>query len=286
VLIGILPQMRETLLFSGLLVLALIIVFFALVGLGRARRTASGRAPPPDPLQVARLRERARMFHLRGAITDITEADSLPGVHLQPLGSITVIRDKGQDASALLARTAAERYGDAKVLTQLRQRAQGDRVEWQATVCAAAPDDPALLPAEADGPYDAVLIDGANVVNWERNFGLSDRASLDPVIGVLTVLQAEGRGAHVLFDASIGYMISSRFLNERDLEKRLGKWRGLTVEVVPKGTVADICLINYALATGAVIVTNDLYRDHPRARFVTKRRGFSGHGVTEIFPPR
>jgi hypothetical protein len=183
-------------------------------------------------------------------------------------------------------RPAAARYPEARVLTKVRQQPRANRVEWQATACAAEPEDPALIPAPAGGPYDAQLVDGSNVANWECNSGLSGLASLDPIIGVLRVLQAEGRGAHVMFDASVGYMLGLRYLDEKALSGRLGTWRGVTVEVVPKGTVADAYLIDYALATGAVIVTNDLYRDHPRARFVTKRRGFSGHGVVELFPPR
>ncbi len=66
----------------------------------------------------------------------------------------------------------------------------------------------------------------------------------------------------------------------------MGKPKGVQVTVIEKGQIADQALIDTALKTGAEIVTNDMYRDHPAAAFLRYRRGWSGHGRVGLLPLR
>ena len=254
------------------------------------------RAPPPrtwdhrprlSPAEAERrradLRQETERLALRGRIFDITEADSLPGLRLSPLGEVWITRDNPRDASGALARKAAAMFPEARVLAGLSKTRKGDRVEWRATACTAEMTDLAQSP-RPHGRAGAVLVDGSNVAMWEVNAGLAGKPSLTPVSGVLARLEEEGRDALVIFDASIGHKIGGRFLSASALATRLGQRGGVEVRVVDKGQTADAELIDHAFRTGAEIVTNDLYRDHPKARFLRKRPGFSVEGQVELPP--
>jgi hypothetical protein len=265
-----------------LLVAVLVLAAIRLAG-SRRRRHPTPAAAPEGALEA--LAARARALDLRGAIVEITEADSVAGLTLRRLGHVTVVRDPGHDATGALARKAAATYPDARALTHVASTPRGNRVEWRAQVNAAEPADPADRPARP-APDAPVLVDGSNVVNWERNFGLSENASLAPLAAVLDLLAAEGRRAHVLFDASIGHALIGQHVHEDDILRALGQRAGVSVQVIPSGNVADLWLIEHAFREGAEIVTNDLYRDHPRARFLHLRRGWAGYGRAALLPLR
>lgn len=92
---------------------------------------------PPPPLtrrsraQTAALRQETERLALRGRIFDITEADSLPGLRLSPLGEVWITRDNPRDASGALARKAATMFPEARVLAGLSKTRKGDRIEWR-----------------------------------------------------------------------------------------------------------------------------------------------------------
>ncbi len=273
------------------------VLFPALVGLGlfavlvglelrrRAQHVIRTRGRKADEAAIARLRELTRALDLRGAIIAITPEAAVPGLVLTRLGPVTVTREVGRDGTGALARAAATAYCDARVLTRIMQHTAKNRVEWRAIACAAQPEDPRHVPMVPEGQPFA-LIDGCNVVNWERNADLIEVAKLATLIGVLDLLRLEGQGALVVFDNSIGHMLKGAFMTEADLHRALGNRKDVRVDLVAKGSVADRHLIELALESGAEIVTNDLYRDHPDAFFIRKRRGFSIGSHVELLPLR
>jgi hypothetical protein len=247
-----------------------------------------GRMPAAVPVEagaVAALEEKARSLELRGAILAVTDQDSVDGMDLTPLGEVWVTRDAGYDATNALARTAAARHGAARVVTGVRQQVTAKGVEWRGMAQAARPRDYRLRPAKAEGTVP-VLVDGSNVVNWERNAGLGDKAQLSSLRLVIALLRQEKRPVHVICDASVGHVLAGRFMDSGMLWEALGKPKDVQVTVIDKGQIADQALIDTALKTGAEIVTNDLYRDHPAAAFLHYRRGWSGYGRVGLLPLR
>lgn len=260
----------------------------------RSRRGPPRPAAPLDDLEKARAQTRA--LALRGAIFEVTEADRIPGYRLEELGTVRCEHKNGNAAELTLKVRAAETYPTANVLTglsgreyQQRYRAgtgprgkpyykTRTRTEWTATACHAEPEARAER-FRSWNPKRAV-VDGSNVAFWERE---REEPGLEPVKAVVDCLRAEGIEPLVVFDASIGHRTIGRHLKKADLRKALGR---VTCEIVPAGTVADRRIIELATELGAVIVTNDLFRDHPDSRPIPKRRGFSLDGVTEILPPR
>ncbi|WP_151719214.1 NYN domain-containing protein [Gemmobacter serpentinus] len=117
-----------------------------------------------------------------------------------------------------------------------------------------------------------VLIDGSNVVMWQQNAGLAQEARIDTLIEVLDQIAQEGRPAKVIFDATIGYRLQGRYLNERDLDRIINR-PTVTLQVVNSGETADAALLAEAARTGAPIVTNDRFRDHPRPHGLRLRGG-------------
>ncbi len=121
-------------------------------------------------------------------------------------------------------------------------------------------------------PRPPVLVDGSNVVMWQKNAGLDTAARLDTLADVLGQLEAEGHQPRVIFDATIGYKLEGRYLHEGELRRRLNR-PDLSVMVVNKGETADAALLSEAGQTGAPIVTNDRYRDHQRPKGLRLRQG-------------
>ncbi|MBF9034460.1 hypothetical protein HKCCE2091_09425 [Rhodobacterales bacterium HKCCE2091] len=107
-------------------------------------------------------------------------------------------------------------------------------------------------PADAPRP---VVVDGSNVMHWDD--GTPDLA---PVRAVVERLTAAGYAPGVMFDANAGYLLRGRYLRDRDFAGLLGLPRD-RVMVVPKGTQADSYILTAARDMGAVIVTNDRFRD-------------------------
>ena len=126
-------------------------------------------------------------------------------------------------------------------------------------------------------PSRQVLIDGSNVVMWHKNAGLSDRPQIDTLLEVMQQIEAEGREPYVIFDATIGHWLQGRYLHEGDLRHLLGR-PDLSLTVVQNGTTADAALLAEAARTGAAIVTNDRYRDHPKPHGLHLRTGHFDKG--------
>lgn len=104
-------------------------------------------------------------------------------------------------------------------------------------------------------PPPPLVIDGSNVMHWRDNV-----ADIAVVREVVVTLTSRGYAPGVAFDANAGYLISGRYMNERDL----GAILGLPVSrilVVGKGTPADPVILSAARDLSARIVTNDRYRD-------------------------
>ena len=109
-----------------------------------------------------------------------------------------------------------------------------------------------------------VVVDGSNVLHWRD--GTPQLATL---VEVLAELSTRGLCAGVIFDANVGYKISTRYLDDRVLAGML-KLPADHVLVVHKGTPADEVILKAARDLGARVVTNDRYRDwadaHPEVR--------------------
>ena len=129
-----------------------------------------------------------------------------------------------------------------------------------------------------------VLVDGSNVIHWRVNAGLDTAPSLRPLTDVLAMIAKEGKRAGVIFDATAGYHLLSRYLDDADLKTLLPE--AADVFVVPKGTKADDFLIDMAKRKGLRIISNDRFRDHPDHRRITKQRGEIVNGKITLLEPR
>lgn len=99
------------------------------------------------------------------------------------------------------------------------------------------------------------VIDGSNVMYWRGG-----TPQLDTVKAVMQKVAAQGFTPGVMFDANAGYLLEDKYLNDAEFAKRLGLPRD-RVMVVPKGVQADAYLLTAARDLGAVIVSNDRFRD-------------------------
>ena len=99
------------------------------------------------------------------------------------------------------------------------------------------------------------VIDGSNVMHWQDN-----APKLDSVAAVLRLLERKGYRTAVIFDANAGYLLQGRYLHDHALGRRLGL-PGNRVLVVPKGQQADPFLLTLARDSGAVVISNDRFRD-------------------------
>jgi hypothetical protein len=104
-------------------------------------------------------------------------------------------------------------------------------------------------------PTHPVILDGSNVMYWRDN--TPQVATVQDVLRKVTEL---GYQPGIMFDASAGYGLAGRYLDDRDFAQlfRLPENR---VIVVHKGTVADEVILQAARDLDARIVTNDRYRD-------------------------
>lgn len=99
------------------------------------------------------------------------------------------------------------------------------------------------------------VLDGSNVMHWGEG-----GPKLATVAAVLRLAEARGYEAGVIFDANAGYLIAGHYMNEVQFAKALAV-RAANVLVVPKGTQADPYLLDYARKTGAILISNDRFRD-------------------------
>ena len=100
-----------------------------------------------------------------------------------------------------------------------------------------------------------VVIDGSNVMYWQG--GSPD---VETVRSVVRQLEKAGFTPGVMFDANAGYLLEDRYLHDGAFARRLGLPQD-RVMVVPKGVQADAYILKAARDMGAVIVTNDRFRD-------------------------
>ncbi len=104
-------------------------------------------------------------------------------------------------------------------------------------------------------PGPPIMIDGSNVLHWKDN-----EPQIASVRQVVDLLTAQGYSPGVVFDATVGYQIGTRYRDDAEMAAHLGLPTD-RVLVVPKGTPADPVLLATARQLGAPIVTNDRYRD-------------------------
>jgi rRNA-processing protein FCF1 len=100
-----------------------------------------------------------------------------------------------------------------------------------------------------------ILVDGSNVMHWRNK-----TAKIKTVRDVVDRLETLGLSPFVIFDANAGYLISNRYHHDDAMAARIGLPED-QVMVVPKGTVADECILLSARDLKANILTNDRYMD-------------------------
>ena len=111
------------------------------------------------------------------------------------------------------------------------------------------------VPKAPDGlPRNAIVVDGSNVMFWGGD------PSQKVLARVLAALRAEGYAPIAFFDASVGYQLGDRFMNEAAMAEITGL-PNRQILVVNKGVVADEVLLDFATTHGLRVVSNDQFRD-------------------------
>ncbi|MFE3837363.1 NYN domain-containing protein [Pseudogemmobacter sonorensis] len=105
------------------------------------------------------------------------------------------------------------------------------------------------------GRLPLAVIDGSNVMHWRDG-----TPALATVRAVVETLRAQGYKPGVIFDANAGYKLMGRYQDDADLARAIGM-PARDVLVVPKGQQADPFLLDFARDTGAVLISNDRFRD-------------------------
>lgn len=116
------------------------------------------------------------------------------------------------------------------------------------------------------------IVDGSNVLHWADG-----EPSIDPLRAVTRRLLELGFSPRVFFDANAGYLLSGRYLHDRDFENIL-RLQSSSVTVVAKGTIADEAILREARRLNAIVVTNDRYRDWAEMFPEVQTNGFLMHG--------
>lgn len=98
-------------------------------------------------------------------------------------------------------------------------------------------------------------MDGSNIMHWRDG-----DPSFDPLHDVIHRLTALGFAPGVMFDANAGYLLAGRYLDDGSMAKRLNLPEDAVV-VVAKGSPADPVILTAARDLGAIVITNDRYRD-------------------------
>ena len=109
--------------------------------------------------------------------------------------------------------------------------------------------------APKSAPKTHVIVDGSNVMHWQDG-----TPSLVPVVSAVLALEARGHTVGVIFDANAGYKTHDRYQGDRAMARQL-RLPEDRVLVVPKGTPADVYILEAARDLRARVVTNDRYRD-------------------------
>lgn len=99
------------------------------------------------------------------------------------------------------------------------------------------------------------ILDGSNVMHWKDK-----TPRLDAVREVISHLEARGYTAGVVFDANAGHLLAGKYQHDDKLARRLSLPEE-NVLVVNKGEPADPRILSMARDMGAIVVTDDRYRD-------------------------
>lgn len=121
-------------------------------------------------------------------------------------------------------------------------------------------------PSAKSQTENAILVDGSNVMYW------GGEPSAKVLKRVIDDLKAKGFAPIVVFDASVGYRLSDRYLDDATMATLVGL-KTSQVLVVSKGQVADEILLKMAQDNCLRIVTNDRYRDWGVQFPLVKRKG-------------
>ncbi|MFN3722067.1 MAG: NYN domain-containing protein [Paracoccaceae bacterium] len=107
----------------------------------------------------------------------------------------------------------------------------------------------------ARAPRRSIVVDGSNIMHWR-----DETPRLDTVQEVVRSLAEQGYQPGVIFDANAGYKLAGRYMDDRPLARALGLPAD-RVLVVPKGEPADPVILRAARELGAVVLSNDRFRD-------------------------
>ena len=117
-------------------------------------------------------------------------------------------------------------------------------------------------------PKRWIILDGSNILYWQ------DKApSFKGVQMVVDFVKRKGYEPIVWFDANAGHLVQDRFLGPRELASQLGVSRK-QVFVAPKGTPADLLLLNDARSKKVPVISNDKFRDWEKDFPQLKNDGF------------
>ena len=115
-------------------------------------------------------------------------------------------------------------------------------------------------------PKNAIVVDGSNVMYW------GGEASQKVLARVLAALRDKDFAPIAIFDASVGYRLGNRFMNEAEMAAITGLPER-QILVVNKGVVADEVILDFATEHQLRIVTNDRYRDWAEQFPMIKTKG-------------
>lgn len=115
-------------------------------------------------------------------------------------------------------------------------------------------------------PKNAIVVDGSNVMHWGGD------PSSKAIAQVVYALENKGFAPIVIFDASVGYRLSDRYMTERALAPMINMAAN-RIYVVHKGVVADEVILDFATEHNLRIVTNDRYRDWSVQFPLVKKKG-------------
>ncbi|MFN4129106.1 MAG: NYN domain-containing protein [Paracoccaceae bacterium] len=107
----------------------------------------------------------------------------------------------------------------------------------------------------AKTPARSIVIDGSNIMHWK-----GETPQLETLQEVVRSLADQGYKPGVVFDANAGYKLTGRYMDDRPLARALGLPAD-RVLVVPKGEPADPVILKAARDLGALVLSNDRFRD-------------------------
>lgn len=124
----------------------------------------------------------------------------------------------------------------------------------RAPIAPERPSHPSPKPRAPERPKNGILVDGSNVMYW------SGEPSSMVLRRVISKLKDSGFHPYVVFDASVGYRLADRYLDDGPMATMIELPTDRVV-VVHKGQIADEVILQFAKESGYRIVTNDRFRD-------------------------